>query len=497
MTRDIHIAKQSFGLMTGRWFSFAVRFILPIILVRLISVENFGIYKKFVLFYSIIIPVIELGLSQGILYFLPKNATNKDKLISNILFTYLSIGLLISLLIFIFRNQLFYSFFKIALTRNLLLAVSTYIFFSISSYSFEYILIALKKAKFAGFIISIREIIRTTLIVSFAFLFKSINGIIWSLSFFSIIYFIIFFVYILRNKFLSISNFNFPYLKRIFKYTVPLGLAGMLNIINNRSSNLIVGILLTSTAYSIYAIGFFRIHVVDMAIRSVSHVLIPNLSQLNSEKRNDVELIRKVWHKAIRYSSLISIPVAFFFIFFADKVIVLLFTEKFVQSINIFRIYLVTYLFSFTFCGVIPRVFGKSAFVLYSNLFILIFSIPLIYVMTKQFSIYGAAISGVFAYVLPIILQLGYSKYLFKIKFKRLLPWKFLGIIYCISFIIGVLINLIRLVALDRISFILVSFTSYLLVYYLCLKLLKIHEVKRLEKKIHNQYKNLKLRFFS
>src|ERR1044072_8903699 len=63
--------KPALTLMAGRTLGYAVLFLLPIILVRLFTQEQFGTYKQVFLLYGTILNLAQVGMSESLFYFLP------------------------------------------------------------------------------------------------------------------------------------------------------------------------------------------------------------------------------------------------------------------------------------------------------------------------------------------------------------------------------------------------------------------------------------------
>ena len=65
------INKQMGFLFVGRVVSFCLLFALPLVLVRVFSTEDFGLYKQLFLIHETIFLSLTMGVSASIFYFIP------------------------------------------------------------------------------------------------------------------------------------------------------------------------------------------------------------------------------------------------------------------------------------------------------------------------------------------------------------------------------------------------------------------------------------------
>lgn len=76
---------RSGPLVLSRLTSAALTFSLPLILVRLLSPEGFGVYKQFFLVAQTLLLVGQLGLTQSLYYFLPRGGSERGSYVSHAL----------------------------------------------------------------------------------------------------------------------------------------------------------------------------------------------------------------------------------------------------------------------------------------------------------------------------------------------------------------------------------------------------------------------------
>lgn len=105
------VIKDSITLISGRGLAFIISSVLPIVVVRLFSVSEFGEYRQALLIITTCAAILPLGMGNSLFYFFPRFPDQKAAYLSRTIFFILSTGLLLSFSIWIFAEDFAY-FFK-------------------------------------------------------------------------------------------------------------------------------------------------------------------------------------------------------------------------------------------------------------------------------------------------------------------------------------------------------------------------------------------------
>jgi len=142
------LKKQAIYLVTGKIGAFIINFMIPIILVRLFTVEQYGQYRQVLLISLLFIPIIKFGIPNSLFYFYPIQKTRDElnELLSN--FTYgLTLLVFVVLLLAYFVKDSLLKLLNIQASSNIIIYILLYIFFMVSSSIIEKIFIVEKKSK--------------------------------------------------------------------------------------------------------------------------------------------------------------------------------------------------------------------------------------------------------------------------------------------------------------------------------------------------------------
>ena len=95
----------------------------------------------------------------------------------------------------------------------------------------------------------------------------------------------------------------------------------------------------------------------------------------------------------------------------SDKIIEILFTVQYIEAAKYYRIFLFSILFSMSSYGLVLRGFKKTKFLFYSDLIGVIISLPLSFILIKNFNLYGAVSAALIGIGLPITIKIIFELY--------------------------------------------------------------------------------------
>ncbi|HEV2174840.1 MAG TPA: oligosaccharide flippase family protein, partial [Nitrospira sp.] len=75
--------KPALLIIAGRIAGFAAAFVTPLILVRMFDLETFGTYKQWFLLYITLLTITQIGMSESLLFFLPRAKAEAGRYVMN------------------------------------------------------------------------------------------------------------------------------------------------------------------------------------------------------------------------------------------------------------------------------------------------------------------------------------------------------------------------------------------------------------------------------
>ena len=296
------------------------------------------------------VPVLGLGLGSSLYYFYPVVESKKGALLTQTILVQIAMASIFFICVLCLDNIIL-SFCgpNAALIRSSILEIALLAVFLFLSSMIEHIFILEKKAILNFFYLVAETIIRASLVLSVALFTRDIDLVVKCLTLFYLIRFIFLILYLAYN-YRDEIGFNVSLLKEQLRYALPFGGALIVSQIGQRMDKLIVSARLGITQFATYSVAtVFKIPLIDMYFDSIFSVVLPKMSTFayQQDTFGVAGLIKKILKKTIP----ITISLVLFFEIFSEQIIFLMFTEKYLDAVNLFRIALLT---------LIPRMFGRG-----------------------------------------------------------------------------------------------------------------------------------------
>ena len=464
MKNDNHNLKtQTLSLFVGKVLAFLVQIITPLILVRILTKTDFGVYQQFQLLAGMLLPILGLCLNTSLFYYYPIYDQEGRKAI--IIQTYCMLFLIGIIFVAVFLN--FHGF--ILAKVNLLeldkydYIISLYILFMLVSSITDFLFILEKKIKYNIFFYPTERLVRLVLILAFLYSNKNTWGCLMGLLVYAFIRFIFISLYIAK-KYLSNIRHIWDKVRSgsVFdqlKYSLPFVGGVVLETISKRFDKILINKYVDPSEYAIYAVAFFSIPLLTMLFSSINNVVVPEMSRL-AHAGSDSDVI-EMWHKVVEKTSSAAIPCIVFFFIMAEEVIVILFTGQYAEAAVYYRIYLLTFIFTMTSFGLVLRSYKKTTLIFRANLISTITTVAIGYFLISNFQMIGAITTAVISIALPIIIVIYYEKKLLNLKIKNWLPWYTMAKITLIAILAGLIILPIKLFQFNDITALFITALLY------------------------------------
>lgn len=434
---NLTIIKRAGFVSLSRIINWLGLLLITAILARYLSKSEFASYDQFWLVFNTFFPIASFAFTSSIYFF--GSRENASRYIKSIFWLLLIASFILTLSIFLLKfeiakfinNPKFYEDFT---------AFSFFLFFSFPSLILDAILIL--KGKFKKlFIITVLNVVAYIGVVILAIAFgEKISFIFSGLSIISIARF--FYTWHLINKFFNEGsrfvklNEMFLTLKEILLFTTPLVIGHISALISRQVDKYIIANNFSNDFYAVYTIGAKEIPIVPLITSSFTSVIFPEIGKLYSSGKNSdvVRLIKDV----VRLTSLFILPSFSFLLFFSKEFVVVLFSEKYIESTAIFRIYLFFLPVRILVYSSILSALGKQKIYMFVSFVDLVLNITLGLIFVKIWGIMGPAIAVVTStYIEAFVMLLFISKTLGGIGLIKLLPLKFIMAVFTFSLLLS------------------------------------------------------------
>jgi O-antigen/teichoic acid export membrane protein len=327
------LSAQAFWIMLAKTLAFGFTLALPLLLVRRMSQEDFGLYKQIFLLVSTAYALLPLGLGMSAYYFLPREPERQPQVVFNIFLFLGAASALFFAAVTLFPGlllRLFNSGEVAGYAPLIGLVVATWV----ASSLLEIIAIARQELRLATVFVILSQLTKAAFMLGAVVLFGSVRALLYAALCQGLLQTAILLFY-LRSRFGDFwRRFDWPLWRVQLAYALPFGLASMLLRSQTELDNYFVSYQFGPAAYAVYAVGCFELPLLALLSESVSSVTIPRVSGLQKEgaTREIVELIARMTRKL----ALILLPLYFFLLVTGREFITFLFTEQYAESWPIF-----------------------------------------------------------------------------------------------------------------------------------------------------------------
>ena len=428
--------KFALYISIGKIAAMVAQFVMPMFLTRYLSKADYGTYAQFYLVQGFLGSILCFGIQSNPYYFYPGSSELRKKhIIWNTFLLLLLFGVVGSSALFIpFVNEWL---LKNETLNNLLPIVLASVIFFIPTNLIDALAVVKNNKSLAVVYHPASIIIKIIAVISFALIFKSIEAIIGSILLLNIIMFLI--VLICVIKFYPIKKnekpISLPLLKEQLKYAIPFGVAVILSTTCNQVDKIMCVNYLTVEEYAIYSVAFFGIPGVMQIYDSLCLVNIMNMSA--AYKEGAIETVKSLYKRFVVQTLSFSLPVIGIVCLFSPQIITFLFSEKYIDSVPFFRLYVLTFILGMVGSGTILRAVGKTRLSMRAFALSTIICIPLTFFAIREYGIWGAISCAMINTMLPKIFQIAFECKALKTPVKEYFPFRDIA---RITFITGGLI---------------------------------------------------------
>lgn len=420
-----NIGKSAAILTVSKVITMLIGMVSVMLLSRFYTLEEYGTYSQMDMVISLAISLFMLGLPNSLNYFLARAESPSER--EEVLSVYFTLSTLLCLvmgivlygcvpaIVFYFKNPLIEVFTYVLVT----LPWSKIIINSIGN-----VLIVYQKT---GKLVLVNIVNACTSIVSL--LVVQLLG----LSFKE--YMILFtagqigitiWIYgIVRKTENGVHpRISINLVKRIFAYSLPIGLSTIVGTVNIEIDKLMIARLYDTETLAIYTNAAKELPLTVVAA-SLTAVLLPQIAR--QVKAGNIKDAISLWGKATEISYAFMCFVTTVLIVFAPQIMSLFYSEKYLAGVSVFCVYSLVLLLRSTYFGMILNALGETKSVLVASVITLVVNIMLNYVCYLLFGFIGPAIATFVSILTAAYAQLAKTAKAISFPIRKLFPWRYLG----------------------------------------------------------------------
>ena len=389
--------------------------ISPMVLVRLLSEEDFGRYREFLVYFTLLSGIAAFGINSNLLKFVPEYPDAKWRFVKHSILMQFAVSVLVT-----GGALLLNAMFSGRLIEEYATPVALYVVLSVNIDFWEFLWLAEKRSWAVLRYTTARLLARMVVVTVTAALTEDVTTIIWSLVALEAIRLLISGI-AWRVKAQDETKRDPVSWREQLQYCLPFGAALVVVTISKSVGPLVVAKMMGPAALAQFAIGTYLQPVINVVRNSLSDVVLP---EMTSQKGNAQPSDRlKLWRSSTVVTGIVLCAACVLLAKFADVIIVTLFSETYRPAVPIFQVFLLVFLRATFDFGVPLRAINRNAPILHSNLLSLALRIVLVIALIPAWGLMGAVIGIVIAVFFEGAYLAWRTAKAFDISVARLAPW--------------------------------------------------------------------------
>jgi len=341
-TNIVSAAKGSGVVFMGRLFEYAGRFLLGVMLARFMGAGQYGIYALADTMLTLITGIALLGLSQGMVYYIPffKNIGDKASLWGT-LFIGLAIPFAVSVwlsIALIILGKPIATWLDKPTLVSVMPIVAIAVPFSVLMFAAAQATQAFRRMRFK---VIAQDIVMTSVKIICVALFAIyysfhlnatlalVAHTIGVLVACGMLFYYLHTELFSLNRSLKSAHIHF---KLIFSFSLPVYFSQLINTFGNEFQTLMLGVLSTSSAVGIFTAASRTSTIGKMFQASIVTVAMPYVSDLHS--RHEFEQLNHFYQTVTKWTYTVNLPVFLMMLLFS-KPILMIFGDSFVSNLTI------------------------------------------------------------------------------------------------------------------------------------------------------------------
>lgn len=320
-------------LTLSRLANYGLMLVSPVILVRLLTVAQFGRYREFLLYASVLQSIAVFSINDSLLYCIPAHPASRWRTVRQTA-ALIAASSLITVAVLAMADRAAGG----RLVGSLLLPLCLYTVLSANVDFWDFYWLATDRAGLIFVYTSLRLATRITVVLVTAALTHDVRAIIWALIVLEGVRVLgTVLVMAAADRSAAEPRLPDPWREQL-RYCVPSGAASVLSTVNRSLGGLAVTKALGAVALAQYTIAKYGEPVVVTLRNSVSSVVLPEMVRRDRESTRNSSLA--LWKQATVTNTILLLPVVVIVMSFARPLVVTVFGRGYAPAALALQIYM-------------------------------------------------------------------------------------------------------------------------------------------------------------
>lgn len=402
------------------------------VMARVLTEKDLAAYRQVILVYMFVSPVLQLGISQGIFYFLPKETVRVRGRVMDSLLVLGVMGAFFGAFIGFGGNHYLAGKFSNPQIAKLLLWMIPFAVVTLPMTQVAPVLVVRERIFLSSILGVGRQFLIGACTLAPLLIWTNPEGPLIGHVLAGVITGIIAIAVMINATPKGPAKPSSAGIKELVWFSFPLGLASMIGAVSMKLGNVIVSVNSSPEVFAVFSMGARELPFIAIVTGAITSVLLPEMVKAFSEKKKEQAL--DLWKLAAVKAALVLFPVTVLLLAFAEEVVVLLFSSKYVASTGVFMVFLgMLPLRVFSFGSILVSA-GASRFILWRTLAWAAVCLGLSLIFMKSFGIIGVAWGILLSqYFFALPLNLWKIKRVTSCRYYKILPLRELVAIMAVA----------------------------------------------------------------
>lgn len=314
---------------------YVIRLALPYFLVRLLTVSDFGAYRQFFLLEMYIAGIFQLGLTQALYYFIPRDVKNAGSYLLNSVLMNLAVFGIAFTGIGLAAGPLS-RWTRIEVLQDAFWQLTAYVMIMVLAIACDSFLVARQRVKAAAFFEIAGQALSSVMCVIAALATRRLEDVLAALVVSRAVQLAGMLAYIHWRLHGFRAERYFFGIREQLRYGIVLGASGTIFSLMIRLHEFFVSRYYGTEGFGIYSAGCTELPFIPMFTQSVAAVALGQFARLEQEK--DWEGIRVLWRRVLVSFYAVSLPVVALLLLVSKPLILFMFTDAYAAAVPIFQV---------------------------------------------------------------------------------------------------------------------------------------------------------------
>ncbi len=467
------IAKQAAVVSLSRFANYGLVLISPIVLVRLLTVGEFGRYREFLVYSSVLASIGAFGISTSLLYFVPAEPGRSWQFVRQTvqLTALTSFAVVLCVVIADLATGG-------AVIGRQLWPVAIYVLVFTNIDFWEYLWLATRRPIAVFGYTSGRLVLRMLVVIALAYFFHKVEIVLWGLIGLESLRLV---ASALAWKLMAPKAGGLPPQpgdwRRMLNFCLPMGGSNILGMSNRYAASIFVAKAMGPVALAHYTIGTYVEPIIITLRNSLSDALLPAI--VNRSTRSQAEAVA-LWQRGTVVAAILLLPIGCLLERYADTLIVTVFSGTYQPAVPVLRVFLIVLIRECFDFPMALKVINRTRYFLYGDAAAIVINLALLVALVPTWGLVGITT----AYVISSSLQglyLGWcTTQFYGIPAREFIPWMEMSKVVLAAALPLVLTYGAYLTDHFKLFGVIMGSTLYLPAYALLLRLFHVHEARAL-----------------